>query len=82
MTTATVPHMTRKPQAFFAQYDGVSGIITKPGNTVIFFDPETQTVIPMTEPNPPLLVVLGNVEEWMADFYADLQARILERRAA
>jgi hypothetical protein len=82
MTTVAETRTTRKPQAFFAQYDGVSGIISKPGTTVIFFDPETQTVIPLTEPNPPLLVVLGNVEEWMADFYSDLQARILERRAA
>jgi hypothetical protein len=39
-------------------------------------------VTPMTEPNPPLLLVLGNVETWMADYYADIQARLLEKKAA
>lgn len=73
---------TRKPQAYFAQYDGIPGILSKPGDTVIFFDPATHTVTPMTEPNPPLLLVLGNVETWMADYYADLQARIEERKGA
>lgn len=71
---------TRKPRAYFAQYDGVAGILSKPGARVVFFDPATQTVTPMTEPNPPLLVVLANVETWMADYYADLMARIDERR--
>jgi hypothetical protein len=82
MPTITETPATRKPKAYFAQYDGIPGILSKPGDTIIFFDPATQTVIPMTEANPPLLIVLGNVETWMADYYADLQARITERRAA
>lgn len=76
---ATAP---RTPRAYFAQYDGVPGILSKPGDQVVFFNPETYEVTPMTEPNPPLLVVLRDVDEWMQDFYADMQARIAERRAA
>ena len=82
MTTVATPTKTRKPTAYFAQYNGVSGILSKPGAHVLFFDPETYEVIPMTEPNPPGLVVLRDVEGWMSDYYADLRARVVTQQAA
>lgn len=73
---------TRKPTAYFAQYNGVPGILSKPGAHVLFFDPETYNVIPMTEPNPPGLIVLRDVEGWMEDFYTDLRTRVVAQQTA
>ena len=80
MTTIANAAATRKPQAYFAQLDGVSGIITKPGDAVLFFDPATETVTPITPANTAQLLVLRNVEEWMTDYYADLRANVIARR--
>ena len=76
------PISTRKPTAYFAQYNGIPGILSKPGDQVLFFDPETYNVIPMTEPNPPDLVVLREVAGWMEDFYTDLRVRVVTHQAA
>ena len=71
---ATVPNATtqRKPRAFYAQYLGLSGVITRPAAAVLFLEPASGAVVTLTDADSAELVVLGSVEEAMAQYCEDM----------
>jgi hypothetical protein len=72
---ATVPETptVRNPKAYHATYLGLSGILTKPADQVLFLEPESGTVIALT-PAEVLrdVVVNGAVAEAMAQYIQDM----------
>ena len=73
----TVPEIspTRKPvKAFYAQLHGLSGVITKPAEHVLFLEPESGAVVTVTEADYPALTVLGAVASSMQQYIADMAA--------
>ena len=71
---ATVPETTttRKPTAFYATLHGLSGVITRPAEQVLFLEPESGAVVTITPADAPHLVVLGEVAESMARYLDDM----------
>jgi hypothetical protein len=73
----TVPETTptRKPTAYYAQYLGLSGVLTKPADQVLFLEPHSGAVITLS-PAEVLrdVVVNGAVSEAMAQYVADMAA--------
>jgi hypothetical protein len=76
MAAATVPNPTenRKPKAFHCTFHGLSGILTKPADHVLFLDPESGAVVTLTDADYPELVVLGEVATSMQQYIADMAA--------
>jgi hypothetical protein len=72
----TVPETTapRKPRAFYAQFHGLSGVITRPAGQVLFLEPESGAVVTLNQADAPHLVVLGEVAASMAQHLTDLAA--------
>jgi len=73
----TVPEISpsRKPaKAFYAQLHGLSGVLTKPADHVLFLDPESGAVVTVTDADYPALTVLGEVASSMQQFIADMAA--------
>src|SRR5207302_1062053 len=66
----TVPEIspTRNPKAFYCTFHGLSGVLTKPADHVLFLDPESGAVITVTESDYCHLVVLatGVVAVWVS----------------
>jgi len=65
---------TRNPQAYHCTFHGLSGILTKPADRVLFLEPESVAVVTLTEADYPALVVLGEVAPAMAQYVADMAA--------
>jgi hypothetical protein len=72
----TVPETpaSRKPTAFYAQFHGLSGVLTKRGDHVLFLDTESTAVVTITTADAPHLVVLGEVAEAMTQYVTDMTA--------
>ena len=70
----TVPETptTRKPTAYYAVFHGLSGVIVKPAETVLFLEPESGAVITLTEADYSYLVVLGEVATSMQQYILDM----------
>lgn len=70
---ATVATQTQKSnKAFYATLHGLSGVITRPANAVLFLEPESGAVVTVTPADTAELVVLGEVGESMAQYLADM----------
>ena len=71
---ATVPEIPtqRKPTAFYATLHGLSGVITRPADHVLFLEPESGAVVTITPADTPHLVVLGEVAASMQQYRADM----------
>jgi hypothetical protein len=76
MATATVaaPTTNRKPRAYYATLHGLSGVLTRPADHVLFLEHESGAVMTITPADEPHLVVLGEVDSAMAQYVADLAA--------
>jgi len=76
MATATLADSTpsRKPTAFYAQLHGLSGVITKPADHVLFLEHASGAVVTVTQGDAPHLVVLGEVASSMQQYIADMAA--------
>ena len=72
MQTVADPTPSRKPRAFYTTLHGLSGVITKPGDQVLFLEHESAAVVTITQADAPHLVVLGEVETAMAQFLDDM----------
>ena len=48
-----------KSTAYYAQFHGLSGVITRPGEAVLFLEPDSGAVVTLTQADAPHLVVLG-----------------------
>ena len=70
---------TQHNTAFFAQFGGTPGILTKVEGCIIFLDTETNTVTTMTPANVHRLLTLDAVEHWVEQYYADVQAARLQQ---
>ena len=78
----TVPDTaTQHNTTFFAQFDGTPGILTKVEGSLLFLDPETNTVTTMTPANVHRLLILDAVKHWVEQYYADMQAARLQQAA-
>ena len=64
----------RKPRAFYAQFHGLSGVLTRPAAAVLFLEPESGAVVTLTYADSAELVVLGAVEDAMAQYVTDMAA--------
>lgn len=75
MQTVADPTPSRKPAtAFYAHLHGLSGVLTKPADTVLFLEPESGAVVTITQADAPHLVVLGDVAPSMAQYLSDMEA--------
>ena len=72
MATVANPTETRNPKTYYAQLHGLSGVITKPADRVLFLEPESGAVVTVTETDYPHLVVLGEVASSMQQYIADM----------
>ena len=78
----TVPDTaTQHNTAFFAQFGDIPGILTNVEGSIIFLDPETNTVTTITPANVHRLLTLDAVEHWVEQYYADVQAARLQQAA-
>lgn len=68
---ATIPQHPVPAKAFYASLDGLSGVLTRPGGKILFLEPESGTVVTITEADYPHLIVLGQVDLSMQQFIAD-----------
>ena len=59
-------------KAFYAQLHGLSGVVVKPADAVLFLEPESGAVVMVTDADQPHLVVLGAVAEAMSQYLADM----------
>ena len=76
MSTVAVQPLTRKaPKAYYAQYLGLSGVLTKPADRVLFLEPESGAVVTLSPAEVVLdVVVNGAVAEAMSQYLADMAA--------
>jgi hypothetical protein len=74
MQTVADSPAARKPRAFYATLHGLSGVITKPGDAVLFLEYESSAVVTITPADAPHLVVLGEVESATAQWISDMAA--------
>jgi hypothetical protein len=72
MATVANPTTARKPTAYYAQLHGLSGVITKPADAVLFLEPESGAVVTITQADSAHLVVLGEVGASMAQYVTDM----------
>jgi hypothetical protein len=61
-------------KAFYCTFHGLSGVITKPADHILFLDPTSSAVVTITQADAPHLVVLGAVDEAMSQYIADMAA--------
>ena len=74
MATVANPVAQSKPaKAFYAQYLGLSGVITKPADRVLFVEPHSGAVVTLSDVEVYTDVVInGAVAETMAAYLDDL----------
>jgi hypothetical protein len=72
MATVTDSTTPRKPQAYYATLHGLSGVLTRPADHVLFLESESGAVVTVTDGDMPHVVVLGEVAEAMAQYCEDL----------
>ena len=72
MATVTDSTTQRNPKAFYATLHGLSGVLTRPADHVLFLEPESGAVVTVTPADEPHLVVLGSVAEAMAQYLEDI----------
>lgn len=75
MATVLETSPVRNLKAYHAMYLGLSGILTKPADQVLFLEPESGAVVTLT-PEEVLrdVVVNGAVADAMAQYLADMAA--------
>ena len=75
MMTIANPTPSRKPgRAYYATLHGLSGVITKPADHILFLEPESGAVVTLTEADYPELTVLGEVASSMQQYLSDMAA--------
>lgn len=72
-TVAEIPTQS-KPKAFYCTYLGLSGVLTRPTQAVLFLEPDSGAVVTITQADAPHLVVLGEVASSMAQYLSDMAA--------
>ena len=67
------PTPTPKPTAYYCTYLGLSGVLTRPANQVLFLEPESGAVVTLS-PEEVLrdVVINGVVSEAMAAYIDDM----------
>jgi hypothetical protein len=61
-------------KAFYCTFHGLSGVITRPADHVLFLEPESGAVVTITDADYPHLVVNGAVADAMAQYVTDMAA--------
>ena len=74
MATVMTSTPSCKPQAYYATFHGLSGVITKPAGHVLFLEHESGAVVTVTNADVPHLVVLGEVASSMQQYISDMTA--------
>jgi hypothetical protein len=71
----TIPEIAppRKPRAHYCTYQGIAGILTKPAERVLFLEPVSGTVVPLTPEEVFVhVVVTGEVSLASAQYLSDM----------
>jgi hypothetical protein len=71
---ASVTQTQTPSKAFYATLHGLSGVLVRPADAVLFLEPESGAVVRITPADQPHLVVLGAVAEAMSQYLEDLAA--------
>ena len=66
------PTPRKAPRAFYAQFMGLSGVLTKPTDHVLFLEHVSGAVVTVSQADAPHLVVLGEVESATAQWVSDM----------
>jgi len=69
---ATVAQNPVPAKAFYCTFHGLSGVITKPADRVLFLEHESGAVVTVTNADSPHLVVLGEVAAAMSAYIQDM----------
>ena len=73
MATVAAPETTRKPTAFYCTYLGLSGVLTKPADRVLFLEPHSGAVVTLSDVEVVRdVVVNGPVDRAMAAYLDDM----------
>lgn len=74
MQTVTEATLARKPaKAFHAQFDGLSGVLTRTAEgRILFLEHESRAVVTITQADASHLVVLGEVATAISQLVLDL----------
>jgi hypothetical protein len=59
-------------KAWYCSFHGLSGVLTKPADRVLFLEHESGAVVTVTDADMPHIVVNGAVAEAMAQYCADM----------
>ena len=73
-TVAEIPSPRKAPRAFYATLHGLSGVLTRPVDHVLFLEHESGAVVTITANDEPHVVVLGEVESATAQYVSDMAA--------
>ena len=71
VATSTPP---RNPRAYYAQFHGLAGVLTRSADHILFLEHESGAVVTITQADAPHLVVLGEVGAAMAQYLSDMAA--------
>ncbi|HSX81973.1 MAG TPA: hypothetical protein VLQ80_25850 [Candidatus Saccharimonadia bacterium] len=71
---STVPQNPVPAKAFYCTFHGLSGVLTKPADHILFLEYESGGVVTLTNADLPHVVVNGCVADAMAQYISD-QAR-------
>ena len=71
---ATVAQNPVSAKAFYCTFHGLSGVITKPADHVLFLEHESGAVVTISQADAPHLVVNGAVADAMQQYVADMTA--------
>jgi hypothetical protein len=77
MAAATLPNITApsKPKAFYCTYLGLSGVLTRPADQVLFLEPTSGAVVSLSDVEVYTdVVVNGAVAAAMAQYCEDMAA--------
>ena len=72
MASVTQTPIPRK--VFYAQFHGLSGVLIRPADRVLFLEHESGAVVTITTADEPDLVVLGAVDTAMVQYLDDMAA--------
>ena len=71
---ASVTQTQTPSKAFYATLHGLSGVLVRPADAVLFLEPDSGAVVTITPADTAHLVVLGAVAETMSQYLEDMAA--------
>jgi hypothetical protein len=67
-----MPQTAAPVKAWYCSFHGLSGVLTKPADRVLFLEHASGAVVTITEADMPHIVVNGSVAEAMCQYLTDM----------